>query len=214
MSLRGALLALLSAEPMSGYDLDRILDERHGYYWVAPHSQIYLTLRQLESEGLIEADIRPTGGRARRVYRILDEGLEQLKKWAAEPISYTGERDAAHLKASLMNLLELDECEALFRAHLNHYRGRLLVWESRIEAIRSGQSPILRARLQHTSPEEHSKLIAFKMYGYEGSAMRARTEIEWAERGLELVASLRAGRAGLPSRGPADRRVAQLPATD
>jgi PadR family transcriptional regulator, regulatory protein AphA len=207
MSLRSALLGLLTAEPMSGYDLDRILDETFGYVWTAPHSQIYPTLRQMESEGLIEADVQRTGGRERRVYRVLDKGFDELRRWAAEPVAYTGERDSAHLKASMMHLLSLDECEGIFRAHLNYYRQRLLIWESRIEAIQSGQSPILKARLRSTDPDEHAKLIAFKLCGYEGSVMRARSEIAWAEHGLETVASLRRSATSLDSSNPADSAV-------
>jgi DNA-binding PadR family transcriptional regulator len=195
MSLRGALLGLLTAEPMSGYDLNRILDETFGYVWTAPHSQIYPALRQMEREGLIQADVQRTGERERRVYRVLDAGSEYLRKWAAEPVVYTGERDSAHLKASMMHLLSLDECEALFRAHLSYFRQRVVVWQTRVEAIESGHSTILRARLKTTDPKDHAKLIAFKLCSYEGSLMRARAEIEWAERGLSTVASLRSAAA-------------------
>lgn len=191
MSLRAALLGLLSAEPMSGYDLNRILDETFGYVWTAPHSQIYPALRQMESEGLIEADLQRTGGRERRVYRVLDAGLDYLRSWAAEPVVYSGERDAPHLKASMMHLLSLDESEALFRAHVSYFRQRVAIWETRIEAIESGRSTILRARLKAMDPKDHAKLIAFKLCSYEGSVMRAKAEIEWAERGLETVALLR-----------------------
>jgi len=45
--------------------------------------------------------------------------------------------------------------------------------------------------LRDQPPAEQAKFIAFKLCGYEGSAMRARTEIEWAEHGLVTVASLR-----------------------
>jgi PadR family transcriptional regulator, regulatory protein AphA len=195
MSLRSALLGLLSAEPMSGYDLNRILDETFGYVWTAPHSQIYPTLRQMEREGLIEADVQRTGERERRVYRVLDAGSDYLRRWAAEPVVYSGERDSAHLKVSMMHLLSLDECEALFRAHLNYFRQRVVIWETRIEAIESGRSTILRARLKTTDPVDHAKLIAFKLCSYEGSVMRAKAEIEWAERGLATVASLRSSEA-------------------
>jgi DNA-binding PadR family transcriptional regulator len=195
MSLRGALLGLLSAEPMSGYDLNRILDETFGYVWTAPHSQIYPALRQMEREGLIQADVQRTGERERRVYRVLDAGFDYLRKWAAEPVVYSGERDAAHLKASMMHLLSFDECEALFRAHLSYFRQRVVIWETRIEAIESGRSTILRARLKTMDPKDHAKLIAFKLCSYEGSVMRARAEIEWAERGLATVASLRSSEA-------------------
>jgi PadR family transcriptional regulator AphA len=191
MSLRSALLSLLSAEPMSGYDLERVLNETSGYVWTAQSSQIYTTLRQMERDELIEAEELRTGDRTRRVYRLLEEGVEELRRWAAEPVAYGAERDVAHLKASLLNLLTLDQAESLFRAHLAHYRQRLMTWERRIEGIESGTSPILRARLRAAAPDEHDALIAFKLLGYEGSVIRARGEIEWAELGLARVRRLR-----------------------
>ncbi len=191
MSLRSALLSLLSAEPMSGYDLERVLNETSGYVWTAQSSQIYPTLRQMERDELIEAEERRTGDRTRRIYRLLDGGIAELRIWAAEPVAYGAERDVAHLKASLLTLLPLDQAESLFRAHLAHYRQRLMTWERRIEGIESGTSPILQARLRAAAPEYHDALIAFKLLSYEGSVIRARGEIEWAELGLARVKQLR-----------------------
>jgi len=191
MSLRHALLGLLDAAPMTGYELDQILDETFGYPWTAPRSQIYPSLRQMEAEGLIEAEVKHTGERERREYRILEPGRAELARWVAEPVPYAGARDAAHLKASMMNMVKLDEAEKLFLAHRDHFRQRLEIWNKRIDAIQAGTSPLLEARLRDQPPDEQAKLIAFKLCGYEGSAMRARTEIEWAEHGLVTVASLR-----------------------
>jgi PadR family transcriptional regulator, regulatory protein AphA len=199
VSLRSALLGLLHAEPMSGYDLDRILDETFGYVWTAQHSQIYPALRQMEREGLIEAEVQKTGGRERRVYRLLDNGHAELMAWISEPVAYSAERDVAHLKASMIDLLEPEQAEAFFRAHLSHYRQRLATWERRTEAIRGGESPILRARLRSRPPEQHDALIAFKILSYEGSARRARAEIEWAEEGLATIAALRPALTASPS---------------
>lgn len=193
MSLRSALLSLLSAEPMSGYDLERVLNETSGFVWTAQSSQIYPTLRQMERDQLIEAEEQRTGDRARRVYRLRKEGAEALERWVAEPVVYGPERDVAHLKASLLNLLTLDQAELLFRAHVGHYRHRLLTWERRIEGIRTGTSPILRARLRSAPPDEHDSLVAFKLLSYEGSVMRARAEIAWGELGLQRVRELREG---------------------
>lgn len=191
MSLKHALLGLLDATPMTGYELDQILDETFGYPWTAPRSQIYPALRQMESEGLIEAEIKRTGERERREYRLLDSGRRELERWVAAPVLYTAARDVAHLKASMMNMLTLSEAEALFVAHRDHYRQRLATWNKRIEAIESGRSPLLAARLEGQPADERARLIAFKLCGYEGSAMRARAEIEWAEHGLVTVAALR-----------------------
>jgi hypothetical protein len=105
----------------------------------------------------------------------------------------------AHLKASLLNLLSLDQAESLFRAHLAHYRQRLMTWQHRIEGIETGVSPILRARLRSTPAEDHEALVTFKVLSYEGSVMRAKAEIAWAELGLARVRELRETVA-IPSR--------------
>lgn len=67
MSLRHALLALLDAEPMTGYTLARYFDQSAAYVWHASHSQIYPELRRLESEGdsLLAAAWAAGGKRAR-----------------------------------------------------------------------------------------------------------------------------------------------------
>ncbi|WP_279581330.1 PadR family transcriptional regulator [Fodinicola feengrottensis] len=51
MSLRHALLALLEAEPMSGYSLAKFFDQSVAYVWHAPHSQIYPELRRMSRPG-------------------------------------------------------------------------------------------------------------------------------------------------------------------
>lgn len=202
MSLRQAILGLLDAEPMTGYELDRIMDETYGYVWTAPHNQIYVTLRQMEADGLVLAEAERSGGRRKRVYSLTPEGRREMCRWVAEPIAYTGERDVAHLKVSMMNLVDLDDAEGVLRAHVDYHRERLAKWRERLAAVTSGRSRVLLARLAGTPPEDHDRLIAFKKLGYEGSIARARAEIDWAESCLRTVEALRLQGAGGRSAGP------------
>ena len=57
MSLRYALLALLTSEPMTGYDISRRFQSSVGHVWHAHDSQIYPELRKMEAEGLVEEDL-------------------------------------------------------------------------------------------------------------------------------------------------------------
>jgi len=54
MSLKHALLGVLAARPMSGYELSQFFDSSTGWVWTAPHSQIYPLLVKMHSAGLIE----------------------------------------------------------------------------------------------------------------------------------------------------------------
>lgn len=51
MSLRHAALALLSAQPMTGYQLVQYFDDTVGLMWAASDSQIYPELRRMEADG-------------------------------------------------------------------------------------------------------------------------------------------------------------------
>jgi len=51
MSLRHALLALVSGGPLTGYDAVKHFRSSVGHLWHAPDSQIYPELRRMQAEG-------------------------------------------------------------------------------------------------------------------------------------------------------------------
>jgi DNA-binding PadR family transcriptional regulator len=72
------LLALLSRQPMHGYELMAELQSRLGRRYKASPGSIYPALSSLESEGLIEAK---TDG-DRRVYELTGEGARAFTRRA------------------------------------------------------------------------------------------------------------------------------------
>jgi DNA-binding PadR family transcriptional regulator len=112
MSLRHGLLNLLSAEPMSGYDLSQFFALSMGNVWPAQHSQIYPELGKLVADGLIEQTA--SGPRGRKVYRTTSEGIEALRAWMRETEPDYGVRSEAMLR--IFCVWVLPEHEAL--AHL------------------------------------------------------------------------------------------------
>ncbi|MET4610173.1 PadR family transcriptional regulator AphA [Rhodococcus sp. PvR044] len=79
MSLRYALLGLLSDRPASGYDLLRRFKESLANVWPATQSQIYTELTKLADTGLIA--VTDEGPRGRKEYTITDAGLDDLRTW-------------------------------------------------------------------------------------------------------------------------------------
>jgi DNA-binding PadR family transcriptional regulator len=71
--VRAAILALLSEEPMHGYQIMRELTERSGGVWRPSPGSIYPTLQLLEDEGLVRGE-ESEGGR--RLFHLTDEGRE------------------------------------------------------------------------------------------------------------------------------------------
>ena len=86
MSLRAALLALLSAGPLTGYDAAKHFAVSVGHVWNAPDSQIYPELRKMAAEGLLDAHPVPWGtkGATKTEYALTDAGVPA--EVAADPV--------------------------------------------------------------------------------------------------------------------------------
>jgi len=68
--VRAAILALLSEEPMHGYQIITELTERSGGVWRPSPGSVYPTLQAMEDQGLVTAN----KSEGRRVFSLTDEG--------------------------------------------------------------------------------------------------------------------------------------------
>jgi DNA-binding PadR family transcriptional regulator len=106
VSLRYALLAGLSIEPRSGYDLARWFERVASHYWAAGHSSIYPTLATLEDEGLVEHEVVPgERGPARKIYTVTPTGRQALVDWVGSPAAERPIRDEQMVKALCYGLI-------------------------------------------------------------------------------------------------------------
>jgi len=86
--LKYALLGFLNYLSASGYDLKQLMDVSTSNFWHAKQSQIYTTLKKLESDGLVVSHIEPQQSRPnRRVYQITEAGQADLRDWLAQPLT-------------------------------------------------------------------------------------------------------------------------------
>ena len=191
MSLRYALLALLTVEPMTGYDLSKQFQASVAHVWHAPDSQIYPELRRMEKDGLITGAEVTWGQRGKKTeYRITDAGRDAFRTWMNSALPYSRERDPAHLKAAYLEWATPDAAREQMRAHLDVYRSRRAEWAEKINEIDNDTNAMLTKRLAHNPAEEHRRIKAFKRFTYDGLIARADQEISWAERGLALIDEL------------------------
>lgn len=187
MSLRHALLALLDAGPMTGYELAKQFDQSVDYVWHAQHSQIYTELRRLEAAGMVVADALPRGLATKRAYRLTPAGGAELRRWVVEIDEPPGVRDPAYLKATYLEYGTPQQAREQFRAHRAHHEARRDRFERHIDQLERRDTALLRRRLAAAPAAAHDAIVAYKVHAYRGLVERARTEIAWAERGLQLV---------------------------
>jgi DNA-binding PadR family transcriptional regulator len=92
------ILGMLRAEARSGYEIKQAVDNSTRFFWAASYGQIYPELAKLAKAGLVEGASAPTGGRQRTVYRLTDEGREELRRWLDQAPERLELRDEGLLK--------------------------------------------------------------------------------------------------------------------
>ena len=84
MSVRHAMLALLSEGPKYGLQLRQEFEARTGEVWPLNVGQVYTTLQRLERDGLVESDDAAEEG-PQKTFRITPEGGRELEEWLRTP---------------------------------------------------------------------------------------------------------------------------------
>ena len=96
-----ALLGLLNMQPRTGYDIKRFVANTMGHFWNESQRWVYVTLDQLDADGLVTGRSDDHGERERVVYRITKKGQAALRAWlgvAPRPLKV---RDEMLLKVML-----------------------------------------------------------------------------------------------------------------
>jgi DNA-binding PadR family transcriptional regulator len=84
MSVRHALLALLSEGPKYGLQLREEFEARTGEVWPLNVGQVYTTLQRLERDGLVESDDTEVAG-PQKGFQITEAGERELAGWLRTP---------------------------------------------------------------------------------------------------------------------------------
>jgi DNA-binding PadR family transcriptional regulator len=84
MSVRHAMLALLSEGPNFGLKLQQDFEVTTGEVWPLNVGQVYATLQRLERDGLIELKSTDAAGR-QSIFQITQAGEAELKAWLRTP---------------------------------------------------------------------------------------------------------------------------------
>jgi DNA-binding PadR family transcriptional regulator len=85
MSIRHALLALLSEGPKYGLQLRQEFEARTGEVWPLNIGQVYTTLQRLERDGLVASDDAVEEDGPQKGFRITPQGAEELARWLRTP---------------------------------------------------------------------------------------------------------------------------------
>lgn len=101
MSVRSALLSILTLGPCYGLQLAGEFERRTGGAEPLRDAQVYTTLDRLERDGAVRALAKDDSGRVR--YELTREGRREAERWLASPVAAetSGARDELALKLTL-----------------------------------------------------------------------------------------------------------------
>src|SRR6476659_7590324 len=128
MSVRHALLALLSEGPKYGLQLRQEFEARTGEVWPLNVGQVYTTLQRLERDGLVESDETGDEG-PQRNFAITVTGEEELANWLRTPPDLTSPpRDELVIKVLVSLRLPGVNVHELIQVHRRHLVELMQQW--------------------------------------------------------------------------------------
>jgi PadR family transcriptional regulator AphA len=180
MSLKHALLGLLTYHPMTGYELKQFFDSSVQHFWNAELSQIYPTLKSLEDHGLVEKHVEVQESRPnRKVYEITPSGREEMGRWLREPSMPADMRDPFLIKIFFGTEVPVEDVLVLLRRQMEEQ-----------QMIMGYADTVLRDRIQHAKAEHghaDARQALFWTLTLEMAIAYRRAYIEWCERSMHLL---------------------------
>ena len=127
MSLKHAILGLLTIQPMTGYELKHeAFDTSIAHFWQADQSQIYRTLDRMETDGWVESHLEVQTDRPnKRVFRITDAGRDALHTWLDSPQPPPIYREPYLVQMFFAGMLPRDRVLDHIQQHIDAHRANL-----------------------------------------------------------------------------------------
>jgi len=128
MSVRHAMLALLSEGPKYGLQLREEFEARTGEIWPLNVGQVYTTLQRLERDGLVESDGSGEAG-PQKGFRITAEGEQELASWLRTPPDLSSPpRDELVMKVLVALHVPSADVHAVIQAHRRYLVELMQQW--------------------------------------------------------------------------------------
>lgn len=159
MSIKQIILGYLSWQPMTGYDVKKIIADSETLPWSANNNQIYQALVKLHQDGWVTKEVETQDGTPNRhVYSITEAGLAALKSWvASNPEPPQTKKPFLH-QLLWADCLDVAEMDTLLDAYINAVGEKLFFL--RVQADEKPNMPERTPREQFLWQMVHKNWIA------------------------------------------------------
>ena len=145
-----ALLGVLMAGPMHGYEIMQFMESELGSAWYVSPSQLYTLLKKMEDKALLQSAIhRQTRRPAKRVFRLTTGGRTAFLEWLHEPVEHVRDlRIEFPVKLFFLKRYALKDADTLIERQIQRLERKKEQIVSRVqEADRKFNKLLMDARL-------------------------------------------------------------------
>lgn len=136
MSIKYAILGILSYNSYTGYDLKKIIQNSPFMHWSGNNNQIYKSLVELLEEGLVTNEVHhQEGSPSKKIYTITKEGIARLKEWVLLTPDPPEFKKSFLVQLAWADQLSPDELNDLLTKYENEISMQILIQQ---EIIRRG----------------------------------------------------------------------------
>ncbi len=169
MDIQYTLLGLLNWQPLSGYDLKKIIAESELFYWSGNNNQIYNSLVELHKRGLVDQTIAYQESLpAKKIYTLTAAGRATLRQWLLSNPELPEFRNHFLIQLAWMDELAGDELDTSLARYAEEIKIQLQMQKTRL--TRPHSKPDRSPREQFLWARIEENLLA--MY---------QRELEWVE---------------------------------
>lgn len=140
MSIKFAILGILSWKISTGYELKKIFEESSILYWSGNNNQIYKALSQMLDEELVRSEVvHQDSSPSKKIYTITEEGLKELREWVMSSPETPEIKKTFLVQLAWSNMLSDQELNDLLKRYENELKNQLMMEKEKIR--RALQSP-------------------------------------------------------------------------
>ncbi len=128
MSIKHAILGILSYQPLTGYDLKKIIQDSSFMHWSGNNNQIYKALVELLEEDFVTNEIcHQDSSPSKKVYTITKNGIEELKGWISSLTESPELKKPFLVQLAWADLLSQEELDTLLNEYENQIRMQVIM---------------------------------------------------------------------------------------
>jgi PadR family transcriptional regulator AphA len=178
MSLNHVILGLLNQEPLTGYEIKKIIQNTPFMHWSGNNNQIYKAFAELLEEGFVTKDVQhQDGSPSKNIYTITDEGLNELKSWLLSVSDEPVLKKQILIKLALANQLKRGELEDMLASYASVVKMQAALSERELDKC-------------YFAEQKLSGEVLFLDLIRENILSFYSSELEWIQKVKEFIAGL------------------------